>query len=236
MKRRRTAPLMMGNSRMTYKIVEHFISINGEGPRAGQLALFIRMKGCNLSCAYCDTKWANESGAPAADMTLDEIEELVRGSGVENVTLTGGEPLFREGMKELLRRLAALPGVSVEIETNGSVDLAPYADIAENILFTMDYKLACSGMEKYMHLPNFDILKGKDTVKFVVGSRADLTRAKEIIDRYRLLGRTNVYFSPVFGSIDPVEMVHFMMEHRLNKVNLQLQLHKFIWDPEKRGV
>ena len=221
---------------MTYKIVEHFISINGEGSRAGQLALFIRMKGCNLNCAYCDTRWANEADAPAEDMTLEEIVELVRSSGVENVTLTGGEPLFRTDMRELLEKLSQLPEVSIEIETNGSVDLAPYADIADNILFTMDYKLACSGMEDRMYLSNFEILKKKDTVKFVIGSRADLIRAREIIERYELAGRVHIYFSPVFGSIDPREMVDFMTEHRLNKVNMQLQLHKFIWDPNERGV
>lgn len=221
---------------MIYKVAEHFISINGEGSRAGQLALFIRMKGCNLNCDYCDTKWANEAGAPAEDMTLDQIEELVRSSGVENVTLTGGEPLFRTGMKELLGRLAQIPGISVEIETNGSVDLAPYVDLADNIIFTMDYKLACSGMEKKMHLSNFGILKKKDTVKFVIGSPADLMRAEEIIGQYELAGRVHIYFSPVFGSIDPKEMVDFMVEHRLNKVNMQLQLHKYIWDPDERGV
>ena len=226
----------MENSCMIYKVVEHFISINGEGCRAGQLALFIRMKGCNLNCAYCDTKWANEADAPAADMTLDEIVDLVRNAGVENVTLTGGEPLLREGMPELLERLAGIPGISIEIETNGSADLAQYADIAENILFTMDYKLACSGMEERMYLPNFDVLREKDTVKFVVGSREDLMRAKEIIGQYGLMGRVHIYLSPVFGSIDPKEMVDFMTEHRLNKVNLQLQLHKFIWDPNERGV
>ncbi len=227
---------MMENRCMIYKVVEHFISINGEGCRAGQLALFIRMKGCNLHCTYCDTKWANEANAPAVDMTLDEIVALVQNSGVENVTLTGGEPLLREGMPELLRRLSGIPGISIEIETNGSVDLAPYADIAENILFTMDYKLACSGMEEQMHLPNFDALREKDTVKFVVGSREDLLRAREIIGQYGLIGRVHIYLSPVFGSIDPKEMVDFMVEYRFNKVNLQLQLHKFIWDPDQRGV
>lgn len=219
-----------------FQVVEHFISINGEGYRAGQLALFIRMKGCNLSCEYCDTKWANEPDAPATSMTTDEIEALVRKSGVDNVTLTGGEPLMREGIAELLERLSGIPGISIEIETNGSVDLRPFAEIADNILFTMDYKLACSGMEKRMYLPNFELLKEKDTVKFVIGSRADLERSKEILEKYCLPGRVHVYFSPVFGSIDPQEMVAFMVEHRLNKVNLQLQLHKFIWDPNEKGV
>lgn len=221
---------------MVYQVVEHFVSINGEGCRAGQLALFIRMKGCNLNCSYCDTRWANDADASAVEMTLDELEDLVRNCGVENVTLTGGEPLFREGIRELLERISQIPGICVEIETNGSVDLRPYADIADNISFTMDYKLACSGMEERMYLPNFEILREKDTVKFVIGSQDDLMRAKEIIERYGLQGRVHIYFSPVFGSIDPKDMVAFMMEHRLNKVNLQLQLHKYIWDPNERGV
>lgn len=221
---------------MTYQVVEHFISINGEGYRAGQLALFIRMKGCNLNCEYCDTKWANDKDAPDKIMTIEEIESLVRDSQVENVTLTGGEPLLRDGMKELLERLANIPNVTIEIETNGSVDLMPFANINKNIIFTMDYKLACSGMEEKMYLPNFDILKEKDTVKFVIGSQEDLLKSKEIIETFQLQGRTHIYFSPVFGSIDPKDMVTFMIDNRLNKVNLQLQLHKFIWDPNEKGV
>ena len=100
----------------------------------------------------------------------------------------------------------------------------------------MDYKLPSSGMEKHMCLENFEILKKKDTVKFVSGSIEDLKKALEIIRKYDLSRRCHVYISPVFGSIEPAKIVDFMVENKLNDVNLQLQLHKFIWDPNMRGV
>ena len=100
----------------------------------------------------------------------------------------------------------------------------------------MDYKLPSSGMEKHMCLENFEILEKKDTVKFVSGSIEDLKKALEIIRRYDLSRRCHVYISPVFGSIEPAKIVDFMVENKLNDVNLQLQLHKFIWDPNMRGV
>ena len=103
-------------------------------------------------------------------------------------------------------------------------------------VFTMDYKLPESGMEQAMDCGNFGYLNGDDTVKFVAGSQNDLTRALEVTEKYQLRERCHVYFSPVFGKIDPAEMVAFMKENQLNGVRLQLQLHKFIWDPEKRGV
>ena len=101
-----------------YDVVETFTSINGEGTRAGELAVFIRMKGCNLNCAYCDTKWANESDAPYTSMTEQEILSYVRDSGVRNVTLTGGEPLLRQDMDVLIELLLSDEERRVEIETN----------------------------------------------------------------------------------------------------------------------
>ena len=100
----------------------------------------------------------------------------------------------------------------------------------------MDYKMPESGMEHAMLLTNMEKLSDEDTVKFVVSSRSDMERAVEIMEKYRLRERTAVYFSPVFGRIEPVEMVDFLMEKKLNDVKLQLQLHKIIWDPQKRGV
>jgi 7-carboxy-7-deazaguanine synthase len=217
-----------------YEVAEHFISINGEGTKAGQLALFIRLKGCNLSCRYCDTKWANEADCKVELMTEEDLENLVIDSNVRNVTITGGEPLYREDMDILLNKLSKIPNITIEIETNGSIDLSKYR--MENVSFTMDYKLSCSGMEDKMHTENFKYLNKNDTVKFVIGNRADLVRAKEVIEKYKLVDRTAVYFSPVYGEISPKDMVEFMIENRLNGVNFQLQLHKYIWEPNKRGV
>ena len=106
----------------------------------------------------------------------------------------------------------------------------------ENVTFTMDYKLSCSGMEAAMNLDNFDILNSNDTVKFVAGCREDLIKAKQIIEKYNLYGKCNLYISPVFGMIEPEEIVNFMKENVMNDVNMQIQLHKIIWSPDKKGV
>ena len=219
-----------------YKVVEKFVSINGEGTRAGELAVFIRMKGCNLDCRYCDTKWANQEDASYEIMTEEDIRNYIRDTGVKNVTLTGGEPLFRKDMDILIDYLMQDKDRVVEIETNGSVNIKEYASMKNRASFTMDYKLGASGMEEKMCLENFAYLDKRDTVKFVVGSQEDLKRAAEIIEKYALTGKVSVYFSPVFGAIEPEEIVDFMVQNRLNDVRMQLQMHKFIWDPEKRGV
>ena len=220
---------------MMYQVVETFVSINGEGVRAGELAAFIRFRGCNLNCSYCDTRWANQPGAPFEEKSAEQLLEWVRKTGVKNVTLTGGEPLYREGIGDLTALLLQ-NGNRVEIETNGSVLLEPFAKSSFRPVFTMDYKLPDSGMERYMNRKNFAVLNGDDTVKFVAGSKNDLRRALEIIRQYQLTERCHVYFSPVFGMIEPSDIVAFMTEHGLNGLRLQLQLHKFIWDPNKRGV
>ncbi len=219
-----------------YNVVEKFTSINGEGVRAGQLAVFIRFKDCNLRCSYCDTKWANAENAPHVQMSAQEIYGYIKHTGIKNVTLTGGEPLLQENIKELLELICADRELYCEIETNGSIYLKPFSDIENRPSFTMDHKLMSSNMKEYMCIENYHILSQNDTVKFVVGGKADLNDAKAIIDEYKLIGRVNVYISPVFGKIDPKEIVEFMLENKLNGVNLQLQLHKFIWNPNKRGV
>ncbi len=218
------------------KVCEIFQSINGEGTRAGQPAVFVRLVGCNLNCSYCDTKWANGPDAPCEEMTAREIHEKVSAYGIRCVTLTGGEPLLHKHVDELLSELCGDDKLSVEIETNGSADVSIADKMKNRPLLTMDYKLPSSGMEKAMRLENYALLRSEDTVKFVCGSRSDLEKAAEIIERYKLIGRCHVYLSPVFGGIDPKDMVSFMLERKLNGVNLQLQLHKFIWDPNEKGV
>lgn len=221
---------------MEFKVVEKFVSINGEGPLAGQLAIFIRFAGCNLNCSYCDTSWANEKDASYKLMTSDEIYEYIKSMGIRNITLTGGEPLLQEGIKELLTLLGKDKELYVEIETNGSVLLNKFVDLENPPSFTMDYKLPSSGMEALMALENFKYLSSKDTVKFVSGSMEDLQKAKQIIEDYNLINKVRVYLSPVFGKIQLDEIVQFMIDNRLNGVNLQVQLHKIIWDPNKSGV
>ena len=219
-----------------YKVVEIFTSINGEGRVAGQLAVFVRFAGCNLRCSFCDTMWANEPDVEGTWMTEEEIAETIIRTGVRNVTLTGGEPLLQKDIRFLLERLAQEESLAVEIETNGSMPIAPYQSMRHAPSMTMDYKLPFSGMEDKMCLDNLKELLPKDTVKFVCGSLEDLQKAEEIIDSYYLTEKCAVYLSPVFGAIEPADMVEYMKEHHMNGVNLQLQLHKFIWDPQERGV
>lgn len=220
----------------SYNIVETFLSINGEGTKAGQLSFFIRFAGCNLNCDYCDTQWANQPSTPYTEMTEVELYTLAKESGAKNVTITGGEPMIQKDIGVLLDFLCRDPGLYVEVETNGSVPLSPFLSLPVRPSFTMDYKLSKSGMEQFMCTENLPLLGRCDTVKFVCGCQEDLLRAEEIMVQYELLNRTNVYLSPVFGAIHPADMVEFMKSHRLTDVTLQLQMHKFIWDPEKRGV
>ena len=124
-----------------YKLSEHFISINGEGQRAGELALFLRFAGCNLRCDWCDTAWACSKDAPHEIVPLSCIEQIGENAavhGVRNVTLTGGEPLLQEGIGEVITMLMLL-GLRVEIETNGSVPFEPFIS-PHRPVFTMDYK------------------------------------------------------------------------------------------------
>ena len=215
---------------MSFKVVEIFESINGEGMRAGELAVFVRMKGCNLSCNYCDTMWANEADCEFEEMTADRIVERVKKSGIKNVTLTGGEPLLQKDADKLLKLFSDEKDIRVEIETNGSVNLSPFLKY-ENTSFTMDYKLPESDMEKYMDLENFKIL-----IKFVASSVNEIKKAKDIIEKYDLIDRVNIIFSPVFGKIELTDIVDFLKDNKLNDVRMQLQMHKFIWAPDERGV
>lgn len=216
-------------------VVEKFVSINGEGAHAGELAAFIRFYGCNLSCSYCDTRWANRPDSTAKLETVQHLSDWVIAKGINNVTLTGGEPLLHDEISDLIAVLSA-KGLRVEIETNGSVALDSFASMPNRPVFTMDYKLPSSNMEMFMQRDNFALLKQGDTVKFVAGSEEDLETALDVIDHYDLTSRCHIYFSPVFGKIKPSSIVDFMIDHRLNGVRLQLQLHKYIWEPGRRGV
>lgn len=218
-----------------FPVVEKFVSINGEGTKAGELAVFIRFRKCNLSCSYCDTKWANGDLSPATEMTAEEIAAYVKSTGVKNVTLTGGEPLLQKDIAKLIELLFD-NGNEIEIETNGSISIKELSKMEKRPSFTLDYKLPSSLMEDKMLTENYEYLSSCDTVKLVAGSNEDLNRALEIITKFSLLDKCHVYLSPVFGKINPSDMVDFMKAHNLNGVRLQLQLHKFIWDPNKKGV
>lgn len=214
------------------EIAEKFTSINGEGRWAGELAVFIRFPGCNLRCSYCDTMWVNEGDCDTFYTTYQEICDYVQESGAKHVTVTGGEPLLNDCVLELFKCLHGI-GVQVEVETNGSVDLVPFIKETPYVSFTMDYKMPTSGMESKMKKSNLFALRPIDTLKMVCG-KSDLNTIPTVIEG--VCHETVIFMSPVFGSIEPKEMVDYVMEQKLSRVKIQLQIHKFIWPPEARGV
>lgn len=219
-----------------FDVVEKFVSINGEGQHSGELAVFIRLRGCNLHCNYCDTRWACTEEAPAERMTELEIIDYIKSTGITRVTLTGGEPLIAENIEILLEVLSNNSNIKVEIETNGSISIEPFVKLKNAPAFTLDYKLAGSGMENKMNLANFQFLQPKDTVKFVCSSISELDKVVEITEQFLLSYKCVVLISPVFGRIEPADMVDYLIKHKRNDIRLQLQLHKFIWNPNTRGV
>lgn len=232
-----------------YRVAEIFSSINGEARRAGELATFVRFAGCNLNCTYCDTKWAMENVEAFAQLEKDTLLNIIKEKGIRNITLTGGEPLIQLGIDELIIDILRDNYYRVEIETNGAVAIRPFKehiretaeaegiiDIDDRLCFTIDYKCPCSGMDAMMCMDNYAAADASDVVKFVVSDEADLLRMKEIVEEYNLCSRSTVYISPVFGGIEPKDIVDYMLHNNLNDVRLQLQLHKFIWDPNARGV
>lgn len=217
-----------------FSVNEIFYSIEGEGIRAGYPCVFVRFNGCNLRCKYCDTGYAQKPGD--SNMTLQEIVDRVKQYKCHRVTLTGGEPLLQSDIAKLVKALSD-EGMEINIETNGSIPLESFDWCICNVLFTMDYKTGASGESHNMYLPNLGYLSASDVVKFVVGSKEDIQQAFYIVDQY--LDRCNppmIFFSPVFGSIEPKDIVEAIKQSGHTECRVQLQLHKFIWPPEQRGV
>ena len=212
------------------KVVEIFKSIDGEGKRAGLPTTFIRLHGCNLSCSYCDSKYAC-TGDEYTEMTPEQIIEYVLDLGINSVTVTGGEPLIHDDINFLLEKLNHF-GFDVNVETNGSQNISIHR--FPGVWFTVDYKCPTSKMTDKMNPYLFEHqLRNNDVLKFVVGSEEDMNAALEMLEKYR--PNCSIYFSPVFG-FDTKKIVEFMMEHELYHCKVQLQLHKYIWDKDMRGV
>ena len=230
-------------------INEIFSSIDGEGIRTGFPVTFIRTYGCNLLCSYCDTLYAvdpqteEDKQNAFTSMEIDEILEKCIELKNRKITFTGGEPLIQKDAPELVARLLE-EGFEVNIETNGAVDLREFNDklidvlsddeLLNKMIYTLDYKCPSSGMEDKMILENIDYLNEIDVLKFVVGSQQDLDTMKKIVTEYQ--PECNIFVSPVFGNIEPSAIVDYVLENNLQKVRVQLQLHKIIWDPATRGV
>lgn len=226
----------------TYNVIEKFVSIDGEGPSAGELATFIRFAGCDLRCTWCDTKYSWDGSNRSEKMTAEEIYQYIEESGAYNVTLTGGEPLIQKDINELIGHFIEDGLTTIRIETHGGVDISPFKDAFDMLVapydlqFIVDFKLPSSGMMDEMCLDNLDAIGTHDTFKFVMASAQDLDVAIGIIRKHKLVGRCNVYFSPVVDRIDPVTIVERMVDEKINGVKLQLQLHKYIWPKDMRGV
>ena len=208
------------------KVNEIFLSIQGESKSIGLPTVFVRFTGCNLRCSYCDTKYAYDEGY---DMSCDDIVARVEELGCKRVCLTGGEPLLQKDIQCLMDRLC---DYEVSIETNGSIDISKFK-LGNMHRFVMDVKLDSSECYNKMILSNFEYLKDSDEIKFVVGSRLDYERAKEVINTYHRRGQ--LIISPVFGKIDYAKIVEWILQDKLD-ARFQLQIHKIIWDKDKRGV
>lgn len=208
------------------KVNEIFLSVQGEGSSTGYPTIFIRSTGCNLRCSYCDTSYSYHDGI---DMAPEDIYRKIKEYGYKRICITGGEPLLQE---EIHRLLSLLQEYEVNIETNGSIDINQF-ELGDNHRFTMDIKTPSSLESKKMKMSNFQHLRGVDEIKFVIASRKDYEWAKEIIDCYYEKGI--IIYSSVFTKIDPKEIVSWILEDRLD-VRFQLQIHKFIWNPEEKGV
>ena len=223
------------------KVSEIFKSIEGEGIRMGQAAVFVRLHGCNLRCSYCDSMYAVE-GPDFKQMSVGEVLAAVEAyrneSGVKCVTLTGGEPLSHEGVGELLTAFSDA-GFEVNVETNGTV---PCKWLLPGLFYTMDWKCKSSGMSARMKMENIISLGKNDVLKFVVGSIEDLQEADGVVTRLSLTSPDNmphIFISPVWGELTNEQIVNWMVGSKVmtqNNARFQVQLHKIVWDPDMRGV
>lgn len=211
------------------KICEIFTSIQGESSYAGQPCTFIRLTGCNLRCSYCDTRYAFDEGR---EIEVGAILEQVRKAGLPLVEITGGEPLLQSRELQVLTGSLLDSGYKVLIETNGSLSIR---DLDRRVVIILDLKTPGSGMSEKNDLSNLQYLKAADEIKFVIGDRKDYEWSKGIVERYELGGRYVLLFSPVSSLLEPRRLASWIMEDRL-PVRLNLQLHKYIYDPNERGV
>jgi len=210
------------------KVNEIFFSIQGESSYAGLPCVFVRLTYCNLRCSYCDTEYAFYEGE---DKSIDEIIREVKKHQCRLVEITGGEPLVQNKSLELMKKLCD-EEFEVMLETGGSL---PVKDVDERVKIIMDLKCPSSKMEKKNLYENINFLKPIDEIKFVIGDKEDYDWSKEIIKEYKLNDKFEILFSNVFDKLEPVTLVNWILNDKL-KVRYQLQIHKYIWKPETKGV
>lgn len=214
--------------RKVLKVNEIYYSVQGESSNAGLPCVFVRLTYCNLRCTYCDTEYAFYEGN---DRTIDEIISEVKKYNCKLVEITGGEPLVQSESLELMKQLCD-EGFEVMLETGGSL---PIKEIDKRVMIIMDLKCPSSKMTKKNLYENIHYIKSVDEIKFVIGNREDYDWSKELIEKYNLIEKCSILFSVVFGKLEPVKLVGWILEDRL-KVRYQLQMHKIIWHPESKGV
>ena len=208
---------------------EIFHSIQGESTHAGRPCVFVRLTACDLRCSWCDTPYAFYEGRK---MSLDDVMAAVDAYGCSLVELTGGEPLLQKDVYPLMERLLA-SGKTVLVETGGHLSVANVPPAVHKIV---DVKCPGSGEAHRMDWSNLDRLSPTDEVKFVVRDRTDYEYARAVVSRHELDRKVGaVLFSPVHGVLDPRTLSEWVLADRL-PVRVQLQVHKYIWDAETRGV
>ena len=207
---------------------EIFRSIQGESSRSGRPCVFVRLTACNLRCVWCDTAYAFEEGKA---ISVSGIVEQVDRWSIPYVLLTGGEPLLQPGVHDLIADLLDR-GKEVAVETGGSLDISP---VDRRVAIVMDLKCPGSGMVRENDWRNLDRLKPGDEVKFVLADRADYEWTVRTIREHRLTERFGVLLSPVHGTLHPRDLADWMLNDQLN-ARLQLQIHKYIWPADMRGI
>jgi len=210
------------------RITEIYASVQGETQYAGLPCTLVRTTGCDLRCTYCDSAFAFHGGG---DMTLDQIVAEVDKLGAPLVLLTGGEPMLQKELPALAERLLGA-GYRVMIETSGS---QPLDSLPAEVVRVVDVKTPGSGESHRMRWETLDGLRPRDAVKFVLSDEADYRWATDVIRTRRLAERTEVLLSPVHGRLKPEALVSWMLRDRL-PARLNLQIHKYIWAPDARGV
>ncbi len=213
---------------MSLKVNEIYFSVQGESTQAGRPCIFIRLTFCNLRCTYCDTAYAFYEGK---DMEISEIMEVIKQWNCQLIEVTGGEPLFQNDCILLLNELVK-ENYEVMLETGGSLSIRNISDKVKKIV---DFKCPSSGMEKHNLWSIVENLQKHDEVKFVIGNWEDYEWAKRKILEYQLSEQCTVLLSPVYNEIDPKIIVEWILEDSL-PVRMQIQIHKYIWKPEKKGV
>lgn len=210
-------------------LIELFASVQGETSLTGLPTTFVRLAACNLRCTWCDTTYSFGRGEP---YTIEAILEKIDGFSCRHVCVTGGEPLLQSNVHLLMRQLCD-KGYIVSLETGGSLNTT---DVDPRVRIILDIKCPDSGMCDKNYWPNLKQLRLHDEVKFVVSGKDDYEYAKEVSDTYGLLKReAPILLSPVFGILDPKDLVKWILDDRL-PARLNLQIHKYIWSPTTKGV